>query len=107
MTAGQTFQRYFSHPQAAPQYAPATPGGNVTVGMSPVLLAGARPGRRVSTCVNVVNGGVAIYLGGAGVSASNGAQLGPGATLPVMLFAGDQVWAITAAGASAVSVLVT
>lgn len=49
----------------------------------------------------------AVWLGGPGVTASNGASLAASGTLPVPLFPGDQVWAIAASTTSVVGVLAT
>lgn len=48
-----------------------------------------------------------VWLGGPGVTATNGAGLAASATVFVPLFAGDQVWAIADATTSVVGVLQT
>ena len=49
----------------------------------------------------------AVYLGGPGVTTSNGASLAASATLNVPLFAGDQVYGIASSTTSVVGVLQT
>jgi hypothetical protein len=47
----------------------------------------------------------AVYLGGSGVTSSNGALLGSAVTLSVPLWPGDQVWVVTGSGTAPVGVL--
>lgn len=81
----------------------------IPVSTTPVLLAAATvkatPG--VTASFRLVNGLAPIYLGGPKVTAANGVQVAAGATFPGHLFAGDQVWAVTASGTSVVSVFQT
>ena len=75
-----------------------------------VLLAAApatlTPGQAGWAFVSNGSGGK-IWLGGPGVTSSNGAGLAASATLPVPLFPGDQVYAIADSASSVVGVLQT
>jgi hypothetical protein len=58
--------------------------------------------------VLISNGsGAAIYLGGAGVTSSNGSVLAASTAVTLWLFPGDAVYAITASSTSTVGVLQT
>jgi hypothetical protein len=48
-----------------------------------------------------------VLLGGSSATSSNGAALAAGGTLSGFLFAGDQIYALTASGTSTLSVLQT
>jgi hypothetical protein len=95
--------------------APPPPAGGITVGTTPVQLAGAgaHPAARWSGSLRITNGTTAIYLGGPNVTPSNGFQVAANATwppagsLPAPLFPGDQVWACTASSTSTVQAFQT
>jgi hypothetical protein len=50
-------------------------------------------------------GGVAVFLGGAGVTATEGYEVAPGGTIGLDLVAGDVLYAITASGESTLHVM--
>jgi len=89
----------------------AVGSNQVTVGSStPVLLAQAAvsfaPGPVASVLIS--NGsGAAIFLGGSGVTASNGSQLAASTAITLWLFPGDSLYAVTASSTSTVGVLQT
>lgn len=53
------------------------------------------------------SGGTTVYLGGAGVTPSNGALVATSGTFTGYLFPGDQVYAVTSSSTSTVTVLQT
>ena len=100
--------------QAVPGYlgsGPGVPGKGIIVGTTPVLLAssGAAADIQPSGTCYITNGATAIYLGGsANVNTGNGLQILPTANaVPVPLFGGDTIWAVTASGTSTVYVYQT
>ena len=100
--------------QAVPGYlgsGSGTPGKGIIVGTTPVLLAssGAASDPLPSGTCYISNGAAAIYLGGSkNVNSSNGLQVLPTANaVPVPLYPGDQIFAVTASGTSTVYVYQT
>lgn len=98
---------------AVPGYlAPAAAGsGGIVVGTAPVLIGAAPAGTspRLAGWLRVMtaSAGAPIFVGGAHVTAGNGAQVQPGARWHAALFAGDALYACTAAGTAAITVLQT
>jgi hypothetical protein len=89
---------------------PGDPGGGSgqhVITATPALILAAAPRTRSGPTawfsVTVTAGGP-VYLGGSGVTSSNGAALAAGGTLVGSLFPGDQVYA-AAPGIAALAVL--
>jgi len=81
-----------------------------TVGTLPTLLAAAPPSAAPGPCgwFSIANGTAAtIYLGGPSVSSGNGCALAASGTLAGFVWPSDQIYGITAAGTSDVSVFQT
>ena len=80
-----------------------TSGAAVLLAAAPVTLT---PGQCGWAFVSNSSSGK-VWLGGPGVTATNGAGLAASGTLPVPLFPGDQVFAIADTTTSVVGVLQT
>jgi Domain of unknown function (DUF4082) len=85
-----------------------TPAG-IPVSTTPVLIgqAAGSARRRQAAFVTLVNGTVPVYLGGSGVSSSNGVAVAANATWSGNLWPGDQLYAVTGSGTSYISLLQT
>lgn len=93
-------------------YAPLGPVGSngIVVGTTPVLLGScpAIAGPFAQGQLVLISGGAPIFLGGgSAVTATSGAQVAANTTFRAPLYPGDQIWACTATGTSAVTVLQT
>jgi Domain of unknown function (DUF4082) len=83
--------------------------GPIAVTTTPVLIGQVTtsPRRKQAAFITLVNGSVAIYLGGSGVSSANGVAVSANATWQGNLWPGDQLYAVTGSGTSFISVLQT
>lgn len=79
-----------------------------TVTSTPVLIASspARSGTGPAASVFMSNTGATVYLGGVGVTSSNGVALVTTGTLSLFLFPGDDLYAVCGSS-SVLSVLQT
>jgi len=83
-----------------------------TAGASTAVLVAAAPVSQTPGPVGWFyfangSGSIVVYLGGPGVTASNGAAVAANGTFSGYLFSGDQIYAIAASSTAAVSVLQT
>lgn len=80
----------------------AATSARISVGTSAVTLAADVD----SGAALIRNRGTgAVYLGDASVTSSTGFQVDPGETVPVDLFPGDTLYAVSASGSNVVHVL--
>ena len=80
----------------------------VSVGTAPTLLASAPPSAAPGPAgwFSIANGGTAgtVYVGGSGVTSSNGYPVIPAAAFPGYLWPGDSVFGVVVSGSGTVCV---
>jgi hypothetical protein len=84
----------------------------IPVGAATALLLaaappGITPGQIGWAYISVPAGGGSLWLGGPGVTSTNGANVPAGNNLPMPLFSGDQIFGVSSTGTVTVGVLQT